>query len=126
MERLERSSRWKGFSGPHVGNVFKVAGRFSTMKEFFTIPEWQLEVKHVPILVLKIVANFNLYFAKLTNWAPMGSELIPSIVSFFELREEDVDNAAAERVLGIWTVPNIKDGVKAMVERHKKNKAMKK
>ena len=108
-----------------VGNLFKVAGRFSTIKEFFTIPEWQLEVKHTPLLVLKIVANFNLYCAKLTNWAPMGSQLIPSIASFFELREEDVDNTAAERVLGIGTVPNIKEGVKAMVERLKKNKALK-
>ena len=104
-----------------VGNVFKVAGRFSTIKNFFTVPEWQLKVRHMPLLVLKFVAHFNLYFTELTDFAPMGTHFIPSIASFFELREEMVDNAAAERVLGIGTVPNIKEGVKAMVERHKKN-----
>ena len=108
-----------------TGNLFKVAGHFSTMKEFFTLPEWHLEVKHIPILVLKLLANFNYCFAKLTGWAPMGPELIPSIVSFFELTEEDVDNSVAEKALGIGAVPNIKEGVKAMIVQFKKNKALK-
>ena len=39
-----------------VGKSFKVGRSRSTNKEFHTIPEWQLELNHLPLMVLKIMA----------------------------------------------------------------------
>ena len=39
-----------------VGKSFKVGGCRSTIKEFHTIPEWELELNHLPLIVLKIIS----------------------------------------------------------------------
>ena len=48
-----------------VGKSFKVSGYWLTIKEFHTIPEWNLELKHLPLVVLKIFFYVNLYMAKI-------------------------------------------------------------
>ena len=110
-----------------VGKSFKVGGFCSTNKEFHTIPEWELELKHLPLMVLKIMAYINLYIAKVFGWAPMGADLCPTICSFFEVVEEDADNSIVEATLEVGKVPHIKEGVKMMVVKlRKKQEGLKK
>ena len=83
-------------------------------------------MKHFLLLMLKMLANFNHYVAKLAGWAPLGPQLNPVMVCYLELRAEDVDMSVAEEVLRIGPVPDFKDGVKALVEKFKKSKEPKK
>ena len=103
-----------------VGKSFKVGGCRSTNKEFHTIPEWELELKHLPLMVLKIMSYINLYIVKVFGWAPMGADLGPTICSFLEVVEEDADNSIVEAALEVGKVPHIKEGVKMMVEKFQK------
>ena len=110
-----------------VGKSFKVGGCHSTKKEFHTIPEWELELKHLPLMVLKIMSYINLYIAKVFGCAPMVGDLSPTICSFLEVVEEDVDNSIVEAALEVGKVPHIKEGVKMMVEKfQKKQEGLKK
>ena len=43
---------------------FKTVGYWLTIKEFHLIPEWELEHKHLPLVVLKILSCVNLFMAK--------------------------------------------------------------
>ena len=69
-----------------VGKSFKVGGCRSTSKEFHTIPEWELKLKHLPLMVLKIMSYINQYIAKVFGWAPMGADLSPTIIYVCSLR----------------------------------------
>ena len=46
--------------------------------------------------------------AKVFSWAPMGADLSPTICSFLEVVEEDVDNSTVEAALEVGKVPHIK------------------
>ena len=63
------------------------------IKEFHMIPEWELELKHLPLMVFKIMSYINLYVAKVFGWAPMGANPSPTLCSFLEVVEEDADNS---------------------------------
>ena len=52
------------------------------------IPEWELELKHLPLVILKIVSYVNLYMAKDLEWAPMSDDLCPIVGYFVEVVEE--------------------------------------
>ena len=103
-----------------VRKSFKVGGCRSANKEFHTIPEWELELKHLPVIVLKITSYINLYVAKVFGWAPMGADLCPTICSFLEVVEEDADNSIIEAAVEVGKVPHIRKGVKRMVENFRK------
>ena len=74
-----------------------------------------MELKHLPLIVLKIMSYINLYVPKVFGWAPMGADLSPTTCSLFEVIEEDADNSIIEAALDVGKVPHIKEGVKMMV-----------
>ena len=100
-----------------VGKSFKVGGYCSTNKEFRMIPEWELQLKHLPLIVLKTMSYINLHVAKVFIWAPMGADLSPKICLFLEVVEEDADNSIVGAALEVGKVPHIKEGVKMMAEK---------
>ena len=93
---------------------FKADGYWSTIKEFHVIPEWELELKHLPLLVLNILPYVNLFMAKFWDgpWAPVGADRCPTVCFFLEVIEEKVDNSTLEAALEVGKVPHIKEGGK--------------
>ena len=63
-----------------------------------------------------------MYDAKICGWVLMGANLSPTICSFLEMVEEDVDNSTVETSLEVGKVPHIK-GVKMLVEWFQKEQA---
>ena len=100
-----------------AGQVISIGGDPSTFKEFLSLPQWERQVKNMPISLLILMAWFNLITAKVIGWAPMGPELSPAVCSFFDVDEEEIDNTAAQEALGIGDVPPIEEGVAKMVTR---------
>ena len=94
-----------------------------TIKKFHTIPEWDFELKHLPLVVLKIFfyVNYSIY-GKNFGMTPVGADLCPTVCSFLEVVEEKVDNSTVETALEVGKVPCThqtrceKDGRKVLKE----------
>ena len=71
----------------------KAVGYWLTVKEFHVFPEWELELKQLPLTALKKLAYINWFMAKVLGWAPVGADLCPAVCSFLEVVEEKVDNS---------------------------------
>ena len=100
-----------------AGQVINIGGDPSTFKEFLSLPQWEHQIKNMPLPLLTLIAWFNLIIAQVTGWAPMDPELSPAICSFFDVDEEEIDNTAAQDALGIGDVPPIEEGVTKMITR---------
>ena len=100
-----------------AGQVISIGGDPSTFKEFLSLPQWEHQIKNMPLPLLTLIAWFNLIIAQVTGWAPMDPELSPAICSFFDVDEEEIDNTAAQDALGIGDVPPIEEGVTKMITR---------
>ena len=103
-----------------AGKSIRFGGYRLTIKEFHTIPEWDFELKHLPLVVLKIFSYVNLYKTKKLGLAPMGAYLCPTVCSFLEVEVEQVDNSTVEAALKVGKFSHIKEGVKRMVEKFRK------
>ena len=50
----------------------------------------------------------------------MGADLCPTVCSFLEVVEEKVDTSTVEAALEVGKVPQVKEGVKRVVEKFQK------
>lgn len=68
---------------------------------------------------LTMLAKVNVLAVRLTGWAPMGVDLSPALVAFFELAEEELDTSSTYKLLEVGPPPPVQEYVKTMVERYR-------
>ena len=57
---------------------------------------------------------------KFLGWAPVGTDLCPTVCSILEVVEQKVDNNTVEAVPEVDKVPHIKESMKRIVEMFQK------
>ena len=109
-----------------VGKLFAVPCYPTTAREFFTLPEWyQPPPRDMSVRLLYLLARLNVLVARVTRWAPMGVELVPAIVSMIEMEEKEENESLVKEALDIESAPDIRFGVKNLVEKFKKKNQVK-
>ena len=56
-------------------------------------------------------------------WSPVGVDLCPTVCSFIEVVEEDVDESTVEASLEVGKAPHMKESVEWMVEKFQKTRS---
>lgn len=106
------------------GKILPLVGEVMDMDKFTSLPAWPHKIKDTSLFFLSLLARFNSFCAKWLGRAPLGPELCPAIVTFFDNPEETVDSSDTYDVLGIGPPPSINDYIFKMVQDyHKKMEA---
>ena len=101
-----------------AGNILSITGSPSSIREFFTHPNFGTRaIKHVPLSIVTMAARINRFIAKLTGFAPFGLLLSPAVTSFFHVDEEVYDQKIPQEALGIGPAPPIDEGIRRMVAK---------
>lgn len=108
------------------GKILPLVGEVMNMEKFTSLPAWPYEIKDMSLFFLEVLARFNSVCAKWFGRTPLGPELCPAIVTFFDNSEEKVDSSSTYDVLGIGPPPSINDYILKMVQDYRKKKEAKK
>ena len=118
LKLAEGSDKVCGHELPLVGDV-------ATMEKFTSLPAWPHKINDMSVLLLKVIAHFNSLCARWLNWAPLGIELCPAIVTFFENAEATIDSSEVYEILEVGAPPAINEYIKKMVLEYQKNQEKK-
>ena len=121
------AAEWKLAEGCEyvAGKVHKLTGEVMSFKKFLSLPTWPHKFFNIPMWLMKMLAKVNVLFARLTSWAPMGVDLSPAMVAFFELAEEELDTSSTYELLEVGPPPSMQEYVKTMVERYHERESKK-
>ena len=108
-----------------AGKIHKLTGEVLSFKEFLSLPTWPHKFSNIPMWFMKLLARVNVLSASLTGWAPMGVDLSPALVTFFELAEEELDTSSTFELLEVGPPPSMQEYVKTMVEKYHEKKKQK-
>ena len=108
------------------GRILPLVGDVMNMDKFTSLPAWPHKIKDTSLFFLETLARFNMYCARWFGWAPLGIELCPAVVTFFENAEEDIDSSETYEVLGVGRPPPINEYLKKMVEEYQTKQEKKK
>ena len=102
------------------GQILPLVGDVMTMEEFTSLPAWPHQIKDTSLFFLELLARFNSFCAQWFGCAPLGPELCPAIVTFFNYGEEEIDSSETYKVLEVGPPPPIKNYLQKMVEEYEK------
>ena len=80
-----------------AGKSLPLMGEAMSYKQFFSLPTWPHKISSMPMLALRLLARVNFVCAKLTGIAPLGIELTPTIVAFFDMAAENTNEPTNTR-----------------------------
>lgn len=99
------------------GKIINITGPPSTIKEFLTHPSLGVKIKHIPVVIVKMMASFNQFVAKVTGFVPLGAMMSPAMTAFFELDEKCYDQKIYQEALEMDEAPPIDQGISNMVAK---------
>ena len=102
-----------------AGKSLPLVGDVMSFKQFLSLPTWPHKFSSMPLWALKLLAKMNVICAKLTGSAPLGIELSPAIVAFFDLDVENTDSSTTYELLELGPPPPIKDCVQELVRQYR-------
>ena len=102
-----------------AGKSLPLVGDVMSFKQFLSLPTWPHKFSSMPLWVLKLLAKMNVICAKLTGCAPLGVELTPAIVTFFDLDVENTDSTTTYELLDLGPPPPIKDCVQELMRQYR-------
>ena len=105
------------------GKILPLVGDVMTMNKFTSLPAWPHEIKDTSLYGLEILARFNKFCARLFGRPPLGRELCPAIVTFFDNSEETIDSSETYELLEVGPPPSINDYLYKMVEEYNRKNA---
>lgn len=108
----------KVFEGSNkvCGQILPLVGDVMTMEKFTSLPAWPHKIKDTSLLLLELMARFNSFCARWFGYPPLGPELCPAIVMFFDNAEEEVDSSGTYEVLDVGPPPAISEYLYKMVQ----------
>lgn len=108
------------------GQILPLVGDVMTMEKFTSLPAWPHKIKDTSLYFLTVLARFNSLCARWIGWPPLGRDLCPAIVTFFDNAEEDIDSSGTYETLDIGPPPPINDYINKMTQNYNKKQADKK
>ena len=103
-----------------AGKPFSLTGEIMSFKQFLSLPTWPHKFSPMSMWVMRLLARMNFVCAKLTGSAPLGADLTPAIVAFFDvqLAEEYSGSPPTPEILELGPPQSMEDCIRDLVRKY--------